>query len=107
MSGLRPDLDRKSTRLNSSHGYISYAVFCLKKKKAQLKNGLPAMNYKLFGPAIACRNHAAAAHRDDALPHEDPFRITIRAYRGYRTELNLDGRAVLSHHIHFYPSYHF
>src|SRR2546422_3958802 len=29
MSGI----DRKSTRLNSSHGYISYAVFCLKKKK--------------------------------------------------------------------------
>src|SRR2546422_1775468 len=29
------DLDRKSTRLNSSHGYISYAVFCLKKKNKQ------------------------------------------------------------------------
>src|SRR2546422_8462256 len=29
------DLDRKSTRLNSSHGYISYAVFCLKKKKRE------------------------------------------------------------------------
>src|SRR2546429_4642587 len=28
-----PAPDRKSTRLNSSHGYISYAVFCLKKKK--------------------------------------------------------------------------
>src|SRR2546422_7959001 len=28
--------DRKSTRLNSSHGYISYAVFCLKKKKLQV-----------------------------------------------------------------------
>src|SRR2546430_17533153 len=28
-----PDLDRKSTRLNSSHSQISYAVFCLKKKK--------------------------------------------------------------------------
>src|SRR2546429_4690441 len=28
-----PQEDRKSTRLNSSHGYISYAVFCLKKKK--------------------------------------------------------------------------
>src|SRR2546429_4369085 len=28
--------DRKSTRLNSSHGYISYAVFCLKKKKKLL-----------------------------------------------------------------------
>src|SRR2546422_6456756 len=42
MDQLRPSLhgfapalceDRKSTRLNSSHGYISYAVFCLKKKK--------------------------------------------------------------------------
>src|SRR2546429_5531384 len=30
---LFESLDRKSTRLNSSHGYISYAVFCLKKKK--------------------------------------------------------------------------
>src|SRR2546429_1366332 len=29
----RERIDRKSTRLNSSHGYISYAVFCLKKKK--------------------------------------------------------------------------
>src|SRR2546429_7215676 len=29
----RPRRDRKSTRLNSSHGYISYAVFCLKKKQ--------------------------------------------------------------------------
>src|SRR2546422_2164709 len=29
----RVQVDRKSTRLNSSHGYISYAVFCLKKKK--------------------------------------------------------------------------
>src|SRR5687768_17707609 len=31
-------IDRKSTRLNSSHGYISYAVFCLKKKKQSLHN---------------------------------------------------------------------
>src|SRR2546429_4618561 len=31
-------IDRKSTRLNSSHGYISYAVFCLKKKKKKKKN---------------------------------------------------------------------
>src|SRR2546429_1066343 len=30
------ELDRKSTRLNSSHGYISYAVFCLKKKKQKI-----------------------------------------------------------------------
>src|SRR2546422_7633346 len=32
--------DRKSTRLNSSHGYISYAVFCLKKKKQKITNRL-------------------------------------------------------------------
>src|SRR3989449_226101 len=32
-AALRRGRDRKSTRLNSSHGYISYAVFCLKKKK--------------------------------------------------------------------------
>src|SRR3989449_6562150 len=34
---LGTDEDRKSTRLNSSHGYISYAVFCLKKKKNQIQ----------------------------------------------------------------------
>src|SRR2546422_3094422 len=33
LSNFAPEIDRKSTRLNSSHGYISYAVFCLKKKK--------------------------------------------------------------------------
>src|SRR2546422_4703630 len=33
--------DRKSTRLNSSHGYISYAVFCLKKKRMRLANATP------------------------------------------------------------------
>src|SRR2546429_2210496 len=36
--GARKRADRKSTRLNSSHGYISYAVFCLKKKKIKYKH---------------------------------------------------------------------
>src|SRR5687768_17713898 len=35
---LSAQADRKSTRLNSSHGYISYAVFCLKKKKTNKYN---------------------------------------------------------------------
>src|SRR2546429_5819614 len=42
--------DRKSTRLNSSHGYISYAVFCLKKKKthvARLSETLMSLHYTL------------------------------------------------------------
>src|SRR2546422_4189699 len=39
--GVPLGLDRKSTRLNSSHGYISYAVFCLKKKKPRRKQVQP------------------------------------------------------------------
>src|SRR5205809_5196980 len=39
-------LDRKSTRLNSSHGYISYAVFCLKKKKKNKKTEHPSTHLK-------------------------------------------------------------
>src|SRR2546422_6461050 len=44
--------DRKSTRLNSSHGYISYAVFCLKKKKKQNHHAtltLPSNNTFVHG----------------------------------------------------------
>src|SRR2546429_4506774 len=41
--GSRAAQDRKSTRLNSSHGYISYAVFCLK-KKTQPKQTPPPEN---------------------------------------------------------------
>src|SRR5256884_348826 len=42
-------VDRKSTRLNSSHGYISYAVFCLKKKiEATLQAGTSAVSDKLL-----------------------------------------------------------
>src|SRR2546422_2732276 len=44
-------IDRKSTRLNSSHGYISYAVFCLKKKKSgPLLTGTPC-----YSPPLARR----------------------------------------------------
>src|SRR5690349_23702581 len=45
--GVHTTLDRKSTRLNSSHVEISYAVFCLKKKKANLvQNGSFAFRSK-------------------------------------------------------------
>src|SRR2546422_5040966 len=45
-SGRRAHRDRKSTRLNSSHGYISYAVFCLKKKKKKSREYRPAQEQK-------------------------------------------------------------
>src|SRR3989449_1515942 len=47
--------DRKSTRLNSSHGYISYAVFCLKKKKKHSRDNRSPMNPSnicLYKPVI-------------------------------------------------------
>src|SRR2546422_3683379 len=45
---MNSDLDRKSTRLNSSHGYISYAVFCLKKKKHQLRRDYRVLEFHVF-----------------------------------------------------------
>src|ERR1041385_9479058 len=49
-----PWADRKSTRLNSSHGYISYAVFCLKKKK---------QNNAALGPRHGSPGRAPRTHR--------------------------------------------
>src|SRR2546429_5545681 len=47
-----PVADRKSTRLNSSHGYISYAVFCLKKKKSTVRSRLKSTVH-LFARIVA------------------------------------------------------
>src|SRR2546426_3504446 len=44
-----PPIDRKSTRLNSSHLVISYAVFCLKKKKLSDKSSLYAQDTRQAG----------------------------------------------------------
>src|SRR5256885_5654042 len=46
-------LDRKSTRLNSSHLVISYAVFCLKKKKKSKKSMRPSLTRRLAVSAAA------------------------------------------------------
>src|SRR2546422_2237604 len=48
-------VDRKSTRLNSSHGYISYAVFCLKKKKNQQNR--PLLSRILLSPGRSTYEH--------------------------------------------------
>src|ERR1041385_3031769 len=53
--------DRKSTRLNSSHGYISYAVFCLKKKDTMSKWGISA------GEDAGAR-HAGGVHKRPPIP---------------------------------------
>src|SRR2546430_12427150 len=51
-----PRRDRKSTRLNSSHSQISYAVFCLKKKKDNQPNG--DMARRGTSQSLRCRTHA-------------------------------------------------
>src|SRR2546427_7887628 len=51
----RPPRDRKSTRLNSSHSQISYAVFCLKKKNNETTVDNDDVHRPLSDPAIATR----------------------------------------------------
>src|SRR2546430_7444395 len=52
--------DRKSTRLNSSHSQISYAVFCLKKKKT--KESIEAMTTKIVTFLICAVNRITSIH---------------------------------------------
>src|SRR2546422_7826042 len=54
-------VDRKSTRLNSSHGYISYAVFCLKKKK-------PSLGYFLLTTSVTPLVGGSACQQGPYLP---------------------------------------
>src|SRR5256886_13173830 len=59
--------DRKSTRLNSSHSQISYAVFCLKKKTRVLNHsqaGLPEALLTWFGPPASTERTACHASID-------------------------------------------
>src|SRR5688572_31796465 len=52
-------IDRKSTRLNSSHSQISYAVFCLKKKKTKKQtNSTHTDNQQLLSPHDVATDHA-------------------------------------------------
>src|SRR5256884_4923783 len=56
---VAPRQDRKSTRLNSSHGYISYAVFCLKKKKKKKEHKLSRKIYSTTHNATSYRSSVA------------------------------------------------
>src|SRR2546430_5840379 len=53
--GVEEVEDRKSTRLNSSHSQISYAVFCLKKKKEKFVYGVLSTLSKHHSPTDPCR----------------------------------------------------
>src|SRR2546429_1425529 len=71
--------DRKSTRLNSSHGYISYAVFCLKKKIAPRRHAQDGEGY-VYLQAEALREHALRLLAPAALVERSPYvRVLVRA----------------------------
>src|SRR5438105_12691010 len=72
-----PQLDRKSTRLNSSHEWISYAVFCLKKKN----NPKSSMR---GADVIECPHHSPAARL--AGRHKRTFRLRIGERDSVRRE---------------------
>src|SRR5256886_2941936 len=67
------DEDRKSTRLNSSHSQISYAVFCLKKKKQKLQ-------CSIFTPSARCliATHLICSNASIAACGTKPYSISVR-----------------------------
>src|SRR5256884_5233752 len=70
--------DRKSTRLNSSHGYISYAVFCLKKKKKDVVH--PVVRRRR--PAVEAEQPRAAVAPQRPQTHtQQPVESRPRAQR--------------------------
>src|SRR2546429_4617207 len=75
--------DRKSTRLNSSHGYISYAVFCLKKKNtAPLRSLLVSLlhNHLPKAPVLILAMRRSLTPRRFSHPGE-PYTSTTRSTR--------------------------
>src|SRR5256884_4175471 len=78
--------DRKSTRLNSSHGYISYAVFCLKKKKKTPTHSLQSNTcFDIYlspanVPLCYCVNPSLPSALLLADIHTDPFRVRFHGY---------------------------
>src|SRR5438552_11913992 len=71
--------DRKSTRLNSSHQIISYAVFCLKKKKPNLKCPLPS--YRNVQTIDACPPTSGGDRRPATPRHSRTSGESMKAHR--------------------------
>src|SRR6478736_5398173 len=67
--------DRKSTRLNSSHSQISYAVFCLKKKTS--KTGREPLRYSMMIGCAVGRDRAELERRLERHPNPPPISGTV------------------------------
>src|SRR2546422_1217630 len=82
--------DRKSTRLNSSHGYISYAVFCLKKKK----HNIP----RAHGPTPHRPDQARPAVDAVHHPADEASNAQKRAHAAPPAQRQQDERLAFDHH---------
>src|SRR3989454_1736672 len=76
-----PVRDRKSTRLNSSHLVISYAVFCLKKKKTNISISLNRRVHELVALRIAAPDEEADVHNAGADEGDQPDGGTDERHR--------------------------
>src|SRR2546430_1420710 len=79
-SGMQPAPDRKSTRLNSSHSQISYAVFCLKKKKQVTKAILITSGGAVYQPErihlqVGTTNSVSLKSTISLNPHSHPMHL--------------------------------
>src|SRR2546429_6475825 len=73
------EADRKSTRLNSSHGYISYAVFCLKKKKnTHIVSTLSCASFLAMNSSLIAALHRAFP-QSCSHPYATPSLLSISA----------------------------
>src|SRR2546421_4936349 len=80
------NLDRKSTRLNSSHDQISYAVFCLKKKKIHVHVRSDRINTRLNSKHDQMSEDAVGLVQNTVVKHEKPD--VVDGY--YRKVVNVD-----------------
>src|SRR5258708_8740358 len=87
--GVRASLDRKSTRLNSSHQIISYTAFCLKNKKQEA--GLAIRPLPPSPPAFAqrVRSRMRTAESGHGTARPDPASTHYHAYPAFASELPL------------------
>src|SRR2546429_6688372 len=81
--------DRKSTRLNSSHGYISYAVFCLKKKKTRDKQvrNCKTKSFLVYAEVFAYTHYIYYFQTKSQSAHNYPFSFISLADRTPHTTL--------------------
>src|SRR2546430_6690383 len=85
-----PRPDRKSTRLNSSHSQISYAVFCLKKKKK---------NNSISTPPVESRTNSASILAYPSIPLSDTDRIDKHTWRPLQSHTTRPGHLPVIHAI--------